>query len=139
MKIFECFAGYGSQHMASKKVWNNVESVGICEVDSDVIISNGAIHYPEQFEAMIAQERTPEQLSNAREWLRKKNIGFDFAKGKSKLDRMPKDKLMKLAVASMLTKNYGDISLTNTSKLDARIDLFTWSFPCQSFSNAGKR
>ncbi|MGL6131141.1 MAG: DNA cytosine methyltransferase, partial [Fusobacteriaceae bacterium] len=137
--LFECFAGYSSQHMAAKKVWRGrVDSIGISEVDADVIISNGAIHHPEEFNSILNRDLTDTHLENAKKWLKDRNIGFDFESGKSKIDRMPKGKVKKLAAASIVTKNYGDVSLCNVVKLNQKIDIFTYSSPCQSFSVAGK-
>ncbi|MGL5965017.1 MAG: DNA (cytosine-5-)-methyltransferase, partial [Fusobacteriaceae bacterium] len=81
---------------------------------------------------------TDTHLENAKKWLKDRNIGFDFESGKSKIDRMPKGKVKKLAAASIVTKNYGDVSLCNIVKLNQKIDIFTYSSPCQSFSVAGK-
>lgn len=139
IKIFEAFAGYGSQYLGLKRVYGeSCISVGISEVDADVIISNAIIHHYEQFQRLMGEAWDEKRMTVAREWLRSRNIAFDFVKGKSKLDRMKKDKLKQLAIASKLTRNYGDISICNGTKLSSEIDLFTYSSPCQSFSIAGK-
>lgn len=127
IKLFEAFAGYGSQHMALKKLCD-VESVGISEIDSDVIISYASIHHTKQFEELC--KKGVKDISKAKEWLKQRNIGFDFLKGKSSIDRMNQDKINKLVAACVVSKNYGDISLVNKKKLNDEIDIFTYSFPC---------
>lgn len=67
-----------------------------------------------------------------------RNIGWDFKKQKSSIPRMKLDKLKKLYKASVLCNNYGDISLINPNELPD-FDIFNMSFPCQTFSIAGKR
>lgn len=134
IKLFEAFAGYGSQHMALKKLCD-VESVGISEIDSDVIISYASIHHTKQFEELC--KKGVKDISKAKEWLKQRNIGFDFLKGKSSIDRMNQDKINKLVAACVVSKNYGDISLVNKKKLNDKIDIFTYSFPCQDISVAG--
>ena len=140
MKVFHAFSGVDSQYMAEKRVWgDSVELVGTMEVDPDAIIACALIHHNEQFNKHYSKEWDEEKYSFARGWLKNKNIGFDFEKTKkSKIDRMPKDKLKKLFIASLCNKNYGDISLANQVKIKDDIDLFTYSSPCQSFSVAGK-
>lgn len=69
--------------MALKKLCD-VESVGISEIDSDVIISYASIHHTKQFEELC--KKGVKDISKAKEWLKQRNIGFDFLKGKSSID-----------------------------------------------------
>lgn len=135
IKLFEAFSGYGSQHMALKKICN-VESVGISEIDPDVIVSYAAIHHTKRFEELYS--KGVKDISQAKIWLKSRNIGFDFSKNKSSIDRMSHDKINRLVAACVASKNYGDISLVNKKKLSDSIDIFTYSFPCQDISVAGK-
>lgn len=73
-----------------------------------------------------------------RKYLIDRNIGFDFKKGKSKIPRLKKDKLIKCYIGSKMTNNYGDISLINPNELP-NFDLFNFSFPCTNISVAGKQ
>lgn len=132
INVVHAFTGVDAQYMAEKKVWgkNNINVVGSMEIDVDAIISCALIHENEKFHKHMEKEWNNEDYDNAREWLRKRNIGFDFKANRSKLDRMKKDKLKQLYVASVCIKNYGDISLSNKVKLKDEIDLFTYSFPC---------
>lgn len=141
INVVHAFTGVDAQYMAEKKVWGkaNINVVGSMEIDVDAIISCALIHENEKFHKHMEKEWNNEDYDNAREWLRKRNIGFDFKTNKSKLDRMKKEKLKQLYVASVCIKNYGDISLANKVKLKDEIDLFTYSFPCQDISVAGKQ
>lgn len=143
LKMFHAFSGIDSQRMAEKIVFNgggySCNTIGTMEIDCDAVISSALIHENNKFFKYYNQEWNNEQYESAKEWLKKRNIGFDFEKGKSKLDRMKKDKLKQLYIASVCTKNYGDISLANKVKIKDEIDLFTYSSPCQSFSIAGKQ
>lgn len=73
-----------------------------------------------------------------KEWLMNRNIGWGFAKQRSSIPRMKKDKLKLLYKASIMTNNFGDISILDYSDLPD-FDLFNFSFPCQDISNAGKQ
>lgn len=141
INVVHAFTGVDAQYMAEKKVWReeNINVIGSMEVDPDAIISCALIHENEKFHLHLAKDWTDEDYINAREWLRKRNIGFDFNTNKSKLDRMKKDKLKQLYVASVCIKNFGDISLANKVKLKNDVDIFTYSFPCVDVSIVGKQ
>ena len=82
LRVFESFAGIGTQRMALKRLGINHEVIGISEIDKFAIKSYEAIHGE--------------------------------------------------------TKNYGDISKIDPNDLPD-FDLFTYSFPCQDISMAGKQ
>lgn len=89
LRVFEAFAGYGSQSIALKLVAKmfpgfEFEPVGISEIDKYAIKAYRALH----------GEAIP---------------------------------------------NLGDITKINWGGYDADIDLFTYSFPCQDISSAGKQ
>ena len=44
LRVFEAFAGYGSQRMALKRCHIPHEIVGISEIEGDVILSYASIH-----------------------------------------------------------------------------------------------
>lgn len=82
IKVFEAFAGIGTQRMALRNIGIDFEVVGISEIDKYALISYNAIHGD--------------------------------------------------------CPNYGDISKIDPNNLP-KIDLFTYSFPCQDISVAGKQ
>lgn len=118
--------------MALKKLGLDFEIVGTSEIDKFAIISYASIHnYLDEVE--IDYPSKEEMI----DYLKNKNIGLDFKTKKVKLPRNLKE-LKLLYKACILSKCYGDISLLNTDKLPD-IDLFTYSFPCQDYSIAGKQ
>lgn len=141
INVVHAFSGVDSQYMAEKRIWgkDNINVIGTMEVDIDAIISCALIHHKDEFNIFYNQDWSNEDYSYAKNILKERNIGFDFEKNKSKIDRLKKDKLKQLYISSIITKNYGDISLANKIKLKDDIDLFTYSSPCQSFSIAGKQ
>lgn len=140
INVVHAFSGVDSQLMAEKRVWGDrVNVLATMEIDIDAIISCGAIHENTKFTEFSNMDFTDSQIKSMKKWLKERNIGYDFEKGKSKVDRMPIKKLKQLFVASRITKNLGDISLANQIKLNEDIDIFTYSSPCQSFSLAGKQ
>ena len=44
LRVFEAFAGYGSQRMALRNIGIDFEVVGISEIEGDVLLSYAAIH-----------------------------------------------------------------------------------------------
>ena len=137
LKVFEAFAGYGSQRMALRNLAKiggnlNYESVGILEIDPHAILSYANIH--DSLNSVEIEYPTKEEMFS---FLENKNIGCDFKSGKVKLPKQEK-KLKDLYRATILSKNFGDVCLVNPNELPD-MDLFTYSFPCQSVSIAGKR
>ena len=133
LNVFEAFSGVGAQRMALRNLGIEHEIVGVSEIDIPAINSYAAIHedllgnddfnYPSK-EEMI-------------EYLTSKNIGLDVKTGKVKLPTSM-DKLQTLYKASVLSKCVGDISIIDPHNLPD-MDLFTYSFPCQDLSVAGKK
>lgn len=132
LRVFEAFAGYGSQSMSLRDLEVNHEVVGISEIDPDAIIAYGSIRYN------IDDLHTDKTHDEMRTELMAKNIGKDFKTGKSKIPRMKKAKLEMLYKFSEASNNFGDISIINPSDLP-NFDYFTYSFPCTDISVAGKQ
>lgn len=132
IKLVSIFSGIGAFEKALNQLGVKNEIVNFAEIDIDAIISYGAIHIP-NFENVEFEYDTEE---NMRSWLIERNIGFDFAKEKSKIPKLKKDKLYKLYKACILGRNLGDVSLIKHNSRD--IDLIVGGSPCQDFSVAGK-
>lgn len=66
IKVFEAFAGYGSQRLALKNCNIPFDVVGISEVDGDVLLSYAAIHcnLEEELkkEVIVSEEEMKEYL-----------------------------------------------------------------------------
>lgn len=134
IKLFDSFAGIGAMYQSLKELGVPTKLVGISEVDIDAIISYASIHI-NNFKTVPFDYPSDEEM---RKWLIDRNIGFDFSTNKSKILRLQKNKLKLCYKASVLTNNYGDISIIDTNQLPD-FDLFNISSPCQDFSVAGKQ
>ena len=137
LRLFETFAGIGMQRRGTENAGYEVESVGISELDKDAIISYAAIHCGLTTDLIDNYPDYPTRQDMADD-LKKKNINFDFKKGKPyDWDRVARGKskdLEKTWLACKLSKNMGDICTVDTIP---ECDLFTFSFPCQDLSVAG--
>lgn len=106
--------------------------MAISEIDPDAIITYAALR-----DCDLDKELDVD-IDVAKEILMSKNVGWDFQKQKSSIPRMKKDKLIKLYNADKFSNNLGDVSIIQTDTIVDH-DLFTYSFPCQSVSVAGKQ
>ncbi|WP_270504377.1 DNA (cytosine-5-)-methyltransferase [Paraclostridium sordellii] len=130
LRVFEAFAGYGSQSIALRNIGVPYEVVGISEIDVDAIISYAAIRGVDLNKDVKMMDKTLNKIENMR-------VGFDFKVGKSKIPRLSGIKKKQLANANEGIKNFGDISLIDVNDIP-NIDLLTYSFPCTDISVAGK-
>lgn len=134
IRLFEAFAGYGSQRMALRNVGIKFKSVGVSEIDKDVILSYAAIH--EDLYDVLKNDKLNYSKEEMIESLESINIPLDYKTFENKAKKLKYDDLKKLYIASKLIKNYGDIRVINSNSLPD-FDLFTYSFPCQDISVAG--
>lgn len=124
LRLFEAFSGIGAQAKALKNIGVDFESVGVAEVDGEAIKSYAAIHADTSDVVIPSVEEMQEHMERL-------NIPLD-KKGNR---RILKDaELEAVYRASVAIKNVGDISKV---KEFPSMDLFTYSFPCQSISFAG--
>lgn len=143
LRVFEAFAGYGSQSLALKKYNVPFESVGISEIDEPAILANCAVHH----EGTIKYPPTDIMLKSLIEW----NIALNFKEGtipwtkllitydtKGKLSDKALRRVQNIYRSCILTNNFGDISLVDEHILPD-MDLFTFSFPCTNISAAGRQ
>lgn len=133
LRVFEAFAGYGSQRMALKKCGIPFEVVGISEIDGDVLLSYAAIHCK-------LKEKLDDELNISENYMHNYlsvlNVPLDYKTFKNKSNSLKGLKLKKMYLANKLSKNFGDIRILDPSKLPD-FDFFTYSFPCQDISIAG--
>lgn len=130
LRVFEAFAGVGSQRMALRNIGIDFEVVGISDVDRYALLAYDAIHHNGEY----VEEKTEEEML---EEFRKRNIAYNFSTGKSELPKRYED-IKKLYEAHVRSKNYGDIRTIDVNELPD-MDLFTYSFPCKNISVAGKQ
>lgn len=131
LRVFESFAGVGSQRMALRNIGCNFEVVGISEVDKNALLAYDAIH--ENQDEQIEEKTKDEMLKEMRD----ANIAYNFSTGKDEMPRSEKD-IRRLYIAHKRSRNYGDITKINTDTLPD-FDFFTYSFPCKNISIAGKQ
>lgn len=131
LKVFECFAGIGSQAMALRNIGTPYEVVGISEIDKNALLGYDAIHCDQSYKpASVTIEEMKDILTSA-------GIGYN---SKSKKCILPQNnmELERLYMAHIRTRNFGDISKVVLETLPD-IDLFTYSFPCTNISICGKQ
>ena len=130
IRVFESFAGVGSQRMALENIGVEFEVVGISEVDKNALLSYDIIHN----EQVEVEPKTKQEMLQEFE---DKHIAYDFSTGKSQVPRKEED-IKRLYDAHIRSKNYGDIARINPNDLPD-FDFFTYSFPCKNISTAGKQ
>lgn len=126
LKVFEAFAGIGTQTMALKRLNIDFEIVGISEIDNFAVDSYANIHCKN----IQVKEKSIEEM---KDYLKKINFPLD---NKGQLKKLNNTKIKECYKNCIKSKNFGDISKINADEL-SDIDLFTYSFPCQSISFAG--
>ncbi len=133
LRVFEAFAGYGSQRMALKNCNIPHEVVGISEVEGDVILSYAAIH-EELLDIRKNELYTPPQ--EMQDYLECINVPLNYKTFENMAKKLKGEKLRDMYLANVLSKNYGDICKIEPAELPD-FDFFTYSFPCQDISIAG--
>lgn len=124
LRLFEAFSGIGAQAKALKNIGVDFESVGVAEVDGEAIKSYAAVHSDTSGVEIPSEEEM-------QDYMEKLNIPLDKKGNRIKLKG---EQLEAVYKASVAIKNVGDISKV---KEFPSMDLFTYSFPCQSISFAG--
>lgn len=134
LRVFECFAGIGTQRMALRNIGVDYEVVGLCEWEINAMESYEAIH------GTTDKDNTQ---GMSEETMNKALLAFGISSdGKepmtlSKIERLPIERKKGLINHILNSKNFVSIKNVNVEKIPD-CDLFTFSFPCQSFSTAGK-
>lgn len=132
IRLFEAFAGIGSQFQALKNISEDkdwvINSVGIIEWFIPAIIAYNAIHY------------TPNEIIDS-DFIDKVTISSDSKKPVSDIWYRKNTRNSKLGFWLNQSKNVAhnlfDITKVNSSMIPDNIDIFTYSFPCQDISHQG--
>lgn len=124
LRLFEAFSGIGAQAKALQNIGIDFESVGVAEVDGEAIKSYAAVHSDTSGVEIPSEEEM-------QDYMKRLNIPLDKKGNRIKLKG---EQLEAVYRASIAIKNVGDISKV---KEFPSMDLFTYSFPCQSISFAG--
>ena len=138
--MIELFSGIGAQirGIENTNLWD-CTVVNTSDIDKDAMVSYAAIHCGLTPELIDTYANYPSEEEMAKV-LTERNIGFDFKKNAPydwyKLAKRKGNEINKYYLACVLSKNLGDIS--SIKNLDYA-DFWTYSFPCQDISVAGKQ
>lgn len=136
LRVFEAFAGYGSQRMVLRNIGIEFDVVGISEIEGDVIQSYAAIHTDFLEKREHIENYVPEDKDEMIAYLEEINVPLDYKTFENKAKKLKLPKLKDMYLANKLINNYGDIQRIDPTTLPD-FDLFTYSFPCQDISVAG--
>lgn len=136
LRVFEAFAGYGSQRMALRNIGIEFEVVGISEIEGDVIQSYAAIHSDFLEKREHIDNYVPEDKEEMISYLEEINVPLDYKTFENRARKFRLPKLKDMYLANKLINNHGDIQRIDPTTLPD-FDLFTYSFPCQDISVAG--
>lgn len=136
LTMIELFSGIGAQKEGTDLTGIfDCEVVATADIEKDAMVSYAAIHDGLTNEMIDSYENYPSD-EQMRSELIEKNIGFDFKKMSNPIARMKGRNLKKYYLAMIMSKNLGDISKISELPL---ADFWTYSFPCQDISVAGKQ
>lgn len=134
--MIELFSGIGAQIKGTNNTGLfDTTVIATADIEKDAIVSYAAIHNGLTDEQIKSYQNYPSE-EDMRNELISKNIGYDFKKNTNPIARMKGEKLKKYWLAMKLSNNLGDISKIEELPL---ADFWTYSFPCQDISVAGKQ
>lgn len=136
LRVFEAFAGYGSQRMALRNIGIEFDVVGISEIEGDVILSYAAIHSDFLEKREQIDDYVPEDKDEMISYLEEINVPLNYKTFENRARKLRLPKLKDMYLANKLINNYGDIQRIDPTTLPD-FDLFTYSFLCQDISVAG--
>ena len=136
IKLMELFSGIGSQAKALRNLGVEVNTVGTCEWDYHAFVAYDAIHN-------FAKPVPDDIIKMSKEELLDKLGKFTISNtGKTPLApgilrTYSRDALARFLTAIRRCNNFVDISNLKGSDMPDKIDILTYSFPCQDLSNVG--
>lgn len=134
--MIELFSGIGAQIKGTNNTGLfDTTVIATADIEKDAIVSYAAIHNGLTIEQIKSYQDYPSE-EDMRNELISKNIGYDFKKNTNPIAKMKGEKLKKYWLAMKLSNNLGDISKIEELPL---ADFWTYSFPCQDISVAGKQ
>ncbi len=139
LRLFESFAGVGSQHTAlsnlSKKKGFEYELAGISEWDMYATISYYKMNGYD-FNDEYTKDLTDKEI---REYFKKRPYSLDSKELSNRICSQPIKRLRQLYQVENTLNNIPDINtLKGEDLIKKNVNIFTYSFPCQDLSNAGK-
>lgn len=139
LTVNELFSGIGAQASALQRLGIPYNIIHTSDIDKDAVLSYAAVHCGLTDETINTYTDYPTREQMAQE-LTNINLGYDFKENKpynwfKYLNRKTKY-IERYWLACKLSKNIGDIS--NVQNIEYA-DFWTYSFPCQSISVAGRQ
>ena len=133
--LVELFSGIGSQAKALQNIGMEINVTGTCEWDYHAFVAYDAIHNSTQLTPEVEGMSKAEILDK----MKKYTISSD---GKnaitfSVLRSYTEDSLKRMYQAIIRSRNFVDITSLSGTDLPKKIDILTYSFPCQDLSNVG--
>ncbi len=140
IRVFETFAGIGSQHKALENLYRkNILEYKInytSEWYTNAIFGYSAIHNLHKDPKYLKHYNEDIEVIN--NFVKDNNFSLDSKKISNTLLKKEEKFLRKLYACCKVSNNLIDISKVNGKELSKKIDLLTYSFPCQDLSIAGK-
>lgn len=137
IRLFETFAGVGSQHTALRNIRrenDKVELVGISEWDMYAVIAYYRMN-GHTFNKEYSSHLSDKQI---REYFKMLPYSLDSKKLSDRVSAQPIHILRKLYEAHNELGNIPDVTTLTGADISKRnVNLLTYSFPCQDLSNAG--
>ena len=130
LRVFEAFAGIGAQSVGLRRAGIKYKSVGISEWFIDAIIAYDVLNGKGKPPVLPSYE---DQLK----YLSKFTFSIDSQKPIKNLTSIGKKKIEQLYIANKRCNNLGSITEVQPDQLP-KMDLLTYSFPCQDLSTGGK-
>lgn len=135
IKVVETFSGIGSQAKALKNIGADFQILKTVEWDLNAIYAYDIIHHGKQDLTSYSQYTKDELVY----LLMSHTVSNDGKKpiGKTSLKSMSIEALQRFACAIERTNNLVSITDVREADLPKKIDLLTYSFPCQDLSVCG--
>lgn len=135
MTIVELFSGIGSQAKALQNIGYNIKVAGTCEWDIHAFIAYDAIHNSPDINEYIRNMTKQELLDKLENYILSNN-GKEPMEFKQ-LKTYSVESLQRIYSGIVRSRNFVDVSSLDGRKLPNKIDILTYSFPCQDLSNVG--
>ena len=136
LKIVELFSGIGSQAKALRNIGADIKVVATCEWDIHAIVAYDAIHNRTD---KIEPEYESLETSQLNNLLYSFSVSADGKKPMScsTIRDLSRESKQRILSAIKRTNNLVNIQKVNGKDLPGRVDIMTYSFPCQDLSNVG--
>jgi len=132
LKIVEAFSGIGSQLQALKNIGSEIEVAATIEWDVNAVYAYDIIHNGIQDLSKFPEYNKPEAIARLIEY----GVSTDGKKlaTESTLRTLSAETLRGILYSIKRTKNLVNITKVHADNLPSKIDLLTYSFPCQDLS-----